>query len=94
MLENPNELVSYVAPVSKSTAMFYVWYDDTPQKQTTVKLDEAINGYIARFAIRPSHVLVNSVDLVGHTDLIVHSRVTVQPNTFWLSTETSVVAAV
>jgi hypothetical protein len=81
------------SPVFKSTDMFYVWYDDTPHKQTTVKLDEAIDAYISRFAMRPSHVLVNSADIVGRTDLIVSSGRTVQPNSFWLSNEKAVVAS-
>lgn len=74
----------------KSTDMFYVWFDDTPKKETGNKLDEAIEGFIARFAMRPSHVLVNSVDLIGRTDLIVSSGRTIQPNTFWLSNENAV----
>ena len=67
--------------------MFYVWYDDTPKKQTTDKLDEAISAYVARFAARPSHVLVNVVDLVARNDVTVQSAQTVQPNTFWLSAQ-------
>ncbi|MBC8162489.1 MAG: hypothetical protein H7Z42_14860 [Roseiflexaceae bacterium] len=85
--EHSHEPGGDAAPASTSAALFYVWYDDTPRKQTSDKIDEAITGYIARFAMRPSHVLVNSVDLVGRSDLIISSGRTVQPNTFWLSTE-------
>lgn len=67
--------------------MFYVWYDDTPKKLTSDKIDEAINAYVARFAARPSHVLVNIADVIGRTDVIVQSSLTVQPNTFWLSAD-------
>ena len=67
--------------------MFYVWFDDTPRKQTTDKLDEAITAYVAKFARRPSHVLVNSVDVIGRNDVVVQIASTVQPNTFWLSTQ-------
>ncbi len=73
--------------------MFYVWYDDTPHKQTDVKIDEAIAGYVARFAMRPSHLLVNIADLLARTDLVVRSVVTVQPNTFWLSSDAVASAA-
>jgi len=92
--ENANELapVVDVIRVPKSAALFYVWYDDTPKKQTTDKLDEAITAYVARFAMQPTHVLVNSVDIVGRTDLIVRSGLTIQPNTFWLSNENTVAA--
>lgn len=88
--EMPIEPMSSAKPAAKRTPLFYVWYDDTPHKQTTDKLDEAINGFIARFTMRPSHVLVNSAELLGRTDLIVGSGPTVQPNTFWLSNENAV----
>jgi hypothetical protein len=65
--------------------MFYVWFDDTPRKQTTDKLDEAINAYIVKFAKRPSHVLVNSADYIARSDVVVQVASTVQPNSFWLS---------
>ena len=77
-------------PVTRRPALFYVWFDDTPHKLTTVKLDEAISAYVARFTMQPSHVLVNSADVIGRSDVIVQSGRTVQPNTFWLSSDTAV----
>lgn len=65
--------------------MYYVWFDDTPRKEASDKLDEAIRGYELRFSERPSHVLVNSADTIVRTDVVVQVSATVQPNTFWLS---------
>ena len=86
----PAVAVDDVLPMFKSTDLFYVWFDDTPKKETSNKLDEAIEGFVARFAMRPSHALVNSVDLIGHADVIVSSGRTIQPNTFWLSNKNAV----
>lgn len=63
---------------------FFVWYDDTPKKLVGEKLREAIAAYTERFNMRPTLVLVNTVDQLETTDIAVRYERTVQPNTFWL----------
>ena len=64
--------------------LFFVWYDDSPKKLTSDKLQEAIAAYVQRFRTRPTLVLINAADQLEHTDIMVRSERTVQPNTFWL----------
>ena len=67
--------------------LYFVWYDDSPKKPVVEKIQEAIAAYVTRFAIRPSLLLVNAVDHMELTDMLVRSERTVQPNTFWLGYE-------
>jgi hypothetical protein len=67
--------------------LYFVWYDDSPKKPVAEKIQEAITAYVTRFAIQPSLLLVNAVDHMELTDLLVRSERTVQPNTFWLGYE-------
>jgi hypothetical protein len=67
--------------------LYFVWYDDSPKKLVAEKIQEAIAAYVTRFAIQPSLLLVNAVDHMELTDLLVRSERTVQPNTFWLGYE-------
>jgi hypothetical protein len=71
----------------RNAMLFFVWYDDSPKKLTTDKLQEAIAAYIERFRIHPTLVLINAVDQLERTDITVRSERTVQPNTFWLGHE-------
>jgi hypothetical protein len=66
---------------------FFVWYDDTPKKLVSEKLQEAIAAYVLRFQARPSLVLVNAADNLELANVTVRCERTVQPNTFWLSHE-------
>jgi len=70
--------------------LFFVWYDDTPKKLVVDKIQEAIAAYVTRFATRPSLVLVNAVDDIEMTDVLVRVERTVQPNTFWVGHEDEV----
>jgi hypothetical protein len=65
--------------------LFFVWYDDTPKKLVEDKIKEAVAAYIARFETRPRLVLVNAVDQVKMSDVLVRAARTVQPNTFWVA---------
>ena len=67
--------------------LYFVWYDDSPKKPVAEKIQEAITAYVTRFAIQPSLLLVNAVDHMEFTDMLVRSERTVQPNTFWLGYE-------
>ena len=67
--------------------LYFVWYDDSPKKLVAEKIQEAIAAYVTRFAIQPSLLLVNAVDHMELTDVLVRSERTVQPNTFWLGYE-------
>jgi hypothetical protein len=64
---------------------FFVWYDDSPKKLAVDKLQEAIIAYVERFKMSPTLVLVNTVDMLELTGVVVRCERTVQPNTFWLS---------
>ncbi len=67
--------------------LYFVWYDDSAKKPVVEKIQEAIAAYVTRFAIQPSLLLVNAVDHMELTDMLVRSERTVQPNTFWLGYE-------
>jgi hypothetical protein len=67
--------------------LYFVWYDDSPKKPVAEKIQEAVAAYVTRFAVRPSLLLVNAVDHMELTDVLVRSERTVQPNTFWLGYE-------
>jgi len=64
--------------------LFFVWYDDTPKKLVVDKIQEAIAAYVTRFATNPSLVLVNAIDNIVMTNVVVRVERTVQPNTFWV----------
>jgi hypothetical protein len=67
--------------------LYFVWYDDSPKKPVAEKIQEAISAYVTRFAIQPSLLLVNAVDLMEWSNVLVRAERTVQPNTFWLGYE-------
>jgi hypothetical protein len=64
--------------------LFLLWYDDSPKTPVADKIQAAIAAYARRFQARPSLVLVNVVDYMERTDILVRSARTVQPNTFWV----------
>ena len=69
--------------------LYFVWFDDSPKKPLVEKIQEAIAAYVTRFAIQPSLMLVNAVDLMEFANMLVRAERTVQPNTFWLAYEES-----
>ena len=70
--------------------LYFVWYDDSPKKLVGDKIEEAIAAYVARFARRPSLVLVNVADHMELPHVLVRTERTVQPNSFWLGHEDTV----
>ena len=71
----------------RNAMLFFVWFDDSPKKLTSDKLQEAITAYVERFRRRPTLVLINAADQLERTDMAVRTERTVQPNTFWLGHE-------
>jgi hypothetical protein len=71
----------------RSVMLYFVWFDDSPKKPVVDKIQEAIAAYVTRFAIQPSLMLVNAVDLMDFANVLVRAERTVQPNTFWLAYE-------
>jgi hypothetical protein len=69
---------------TRSTMLFLVWYDDNSKTPVADKIQAAIAAYVTRFQARPSLVLVNAVDHMERTDVLVRSERTVQPNSFWV----------
>jgi hypothetical protein len=70
--------------------LYFVWYDDSPKKPVAEKIQEAIAAYVTRFAIQPTLLLVNAIDHMEITNVLVRAERTVQPNTFWLGYEEAV----
>lgn len=67
--------------------LFFVWFDDSPKKLASEKLQDAIAAYTVRFNTSPNLVLVNAADQLGMINVTVRYERTVQPNTFWLGFE-------
>ncbi len=63
---------------------YLVWYDESAKKSAAEKIQEAIAAYVARFAIAPNLVLVNSADQAQVDGVLIRSERTVQPNNFWV----------
>ncbi|MEM8529439.1 MAG: hypothetical protein AAGF95_01265 [Chloroflexota bacterium] len=66
---------------------FFMWYDDTPHMTAKDKISAAIAAYVVRFTIRPTLVLVNTVDFVTIADIQIDCDRHVPPNTFWVRIE-------
>jgi len=67
--------------------LYFVWYDDSPKKPVAEKIQEAITAFVTRFAMQPSLLLVNAVDHMEFSNVLMRAERTVQPNTFWLGYE-------
>jgi len=67
--------------------LYFVWFDDSPKKLASDKLQEALAAYRARYNAAPSLVLVSPADQLELPDIAVRSERTVQPNSFWLGFE-------
>jgi len=79
--------VDSCASTKRSAMLYFVWYDDNAKKPVVEKIQEAIAAYVTRFAIQPSLMLVNAVDLMEFANVLIRAERTVQPNTFWLAYE-------
>jgi hypothetical protein len=63
--------------------MTYLGWEDHDKKRTTQqKIDMAISRYWRKFDKPPKEVLVNAVDAVERTDVIIRVRHNIQPNVF------------
>jgi hypothetical protein len=67
--------------------MFLGWYDDTPKKSVTDKIEEAVERFVAKFGETPNVCLVNSESVVEFAGLEVKPTTYVRPNHFWVGRE-------
>ncbi len=67
--------------------MFLGWYDDTPKKSVTEKIEEAIERFVAKFGEAPNVCLVNAENVVAIEGLEVKAAPYVRPNHFWIGRE-------
>ncbi len=66
---------------------FFVWLDDNAQTPVVEKIQAAVAAYVERFKVRPSLVLVNTIDQIEMREMVVRSALNVQRNTFWVGHE-------
>ncbi len=67
--------------------MYLGWFDDTPKKATTTKINEAIAAYVDRFKTRPNVVLVSEADQVEMNGITVRAEGYIRRNNFWVGVE-------
>ena len=67
--------------------MYLGWFDDTPNKSTTTKIEEAVNAYLTRFQVKPNVVIVNEVDRTEVAGVLVRSESYMVRNNFWVGIE-------
>ena len=67
--------------------MYLGWYDDTPKKPATLKIEEAVAAYINRFRARPNVVIVNEADRAEVDGVRVRSESYMVRNNFWVGWE-------
>lgn len=67
--------------------MYLYWYDDNAKKATTLKIEEAIAAYMARFKSRPNVVLVNEADRADIKGVQIRSEGYIRRNNFWVGWE-------
>lgn len=64
--------------------MFLGWFDDDRKKAATIKIEEAIERYTAKFGDKPTLCLCNVADAVVYDGLEVKVVSYVRPNHFWV----------
>ncbi|MEM8535163.1 MAG: hypothetical protein AAGF95_30275 [Chloroflexota bacterium] len=67
--------------------MYLGWFDDTPKKSTSAKIEEAVAAYIDRFKTKPNVVIVNEVDRMEVEGVLVRSEHYMVRNNFWVGWE-------
>ena len=67
--------------------MYLGWFDDTPKKSTSAKIEEAVAAYIDRFKTKPNVVIVNEVDRMDVDGVLVRSEHYMVRNNFWVGWE-------
>ena len=45
-----------------------LWYDNDPKRSLSVKVDQAVTRYRAKFGRKPTVCYLNEADLNGHED--------------------------
>jgi hypothetical protein len=57
-----------------------LWYDNDSKRSLSVKVDQAVTRYRARFGRQPTVCYLNEVDLNGHVDEVTGIRLQPKPN--------------
>ena len=57
-----------------------LWYDNDPKRSLSVKIDQAVTCYRARFGRKPTVCYLNEADLNGHEDEVKGIRLQAKPN--------------
>ena len=57
-----------------------LWYDNDPKRSLSVKVDQAVTRYRARFGHKPTVCYLNEADLNGHEDEVRGIRLETRPN--------------
>ncbi len=70
--------------------MFLGWFDDTPKKSVSDKIEEAVERYLDKFGETPNICLVNAVNVTAFKDLEVRAVEYVRPNHFWVGKDETV----
>jgi len=74
--------------------MFLGWFDDTPKKPVTQKIEEAVERYVAKFGSAPNVCLVNVENVAAISGVDVRPVEYVRPNHFWVGRDESLVQPV
>lgn len=64
--------------------MFLGWFDDDRKKASSVKIEEAIGRYEAKFGSKPTLCLVNVADNTPYEGIEIKVSSYVRPNHFWV----------
>lgn len=64
--------------------MFLGWFDDDRKKASKIKIEEAIERYVAKFGDKPTLCLCNAADATACDGLEVKAVSYVRPNHFWV----------
>lgn len=64
--------------------MFLGWFDDTPKKSVTEKIEEAVERYQSKFGETPNICLINASNATTYEGLEVRPVDYVRPNHFWV----------
>jgi hypothetical protein len=67
--------------------MFLLWYDSDRKKQSSAKIEEAVERFVEKYGRQPSVVLVNPNEPVDAAPLPVVVRPTVGRHSFWVGDE-------
>lgn len=63
-----------------------LWYDNDPKRSLSVKVDQTVTRYRARFGRKPTVCCLNEADLNGHEDEVRGIRLETKPISLYLLT--------